>query len=205
MPGVADVGIEFEKFLQSWTAERGNLPASVEVLGNGFEGWLKFEFYFWLIREHGLRATCAGEYGDIGVEYGVALDQRRASMDIREKRCDLWVSDLEGRYHFIEIKVPFANRNQGKMFNSASDDYWYMSRLRSQAEQVSTGSVIIVGVNFADERWDKHLERVAGAADAYRQTSHCGGRVPGSQSLHWAVLTTHYPQPVRDAVEETSL
>ncbi|MGN8342789.1 hypothetical protein ACLEJQ_04160 [Pseudomonas sp. SMV71] len=195
MAGIQDVAAAFSEFMQSWQQERHYLPSSISVLGNGFEGWLKFEFYFWLIRARGLRGPHDGWMGDVGVEYKVALDQRWSQMDIVTKQCDLWIRDQdEQRFHFIELKAPFANGNQGKLFESAARDYWYMTRLKAQAEKVATGSVIILGVSFEETRWEEHLQRVEEYAGYVEQSSKASGVVPGVDGLRWAVLTMHYPQ-----------
>lgn len=195
MSGIDNVATAFRDFLQSWQQERDYLPSSISALANGFEGWLKFEFYFWLIRVRGLRGPHDGWQGDVGVEYKVALDQRWAEMDIVTKQCDLWVRDHdEKRFHFIELKAPFANANQGKMFESAAKDYWYMTRLKAQAEKVATGSVIIFGVNFDQSRWKQHLQRVEEYAGNVEYSSKASGEVPGVDGLRWAALTMHYPQ-----------
>lgn len=195
MTGIHNVATAFREFMQSWEHERNYLPSSVSALANGFEGWLKFEFYFWLIRARGLRGPHEGWQGDVGVEYKVALDQRWAQMDIVTKQCDLWIRDHdEQRFHYIELKAPFANANQGKMFESAARDYWYMTRLKAQAEKVATGSVIIFGVNFDQARWERHLGRVEEYAGYVEHSSKAFGTVPGVQGLKWAVLTMHYAQ-----------
>ncbi|HWT70108.1 MAG TPA: hypothetical protein VN214_13420 [Pseudomonas sp.] len=195
MPGISNVATAFRDFMQSWEEERDYLPSSIGALANGFEGWLKFEFYFWLIRARDLRGPHDGWMGDVGVEYKVALDQRWADMDIPKKQCDMWVRDHdEQRFHFIELKAPFANNNQGKMFESAAKDYWYMTRLKAQAEKVATGSVIILGVNFDEARWERHLQQVEEYAGYVEHSSKDFGVVPGVEGLRWAVLTMHYPQ-----------
>jgi hypothetical protein len=128
MHGIRDVAVEFEAFTLSLSAERQELIESIASLNNGFEGWLKLEFYFWLIKHKKLRTSELDNEPDVGMEYKVALDQRHALMDRTTKQCDLWVRDSENAgYHFIELKVPFANNNKGKMFQSAADDFWYMS------------------------------------------------------------------------------
>ncbi|MEB0041487.1 MULTISPECIES: hypothetical protein [unclassified Pseudomonas] len=195
MSGIDNVATAFRDFLQSWEKEHICLPSSIGALANGFEGWLKFEFYFWLVRARGLSGPHDGWMGDVGVEYKVALDQRWAEMDIVTKQCDLWVRDQdEKRFHFIELKAPFANSNQGKMFESAAKDYWYMTRLKALAEKAATGSVIIFGVNFLDVAgWESHLERVEEYAGNVEHSSKVFGEVPGVQGLRWAVLTMHYP------------
>lgn len=195
MAGIDNVATAFRDFIESWEEERDYLPSSISVLANGFEGWLKFEFYFWLIRARGLRGPHDGWLGDVGVEYKVALDQRWAEMDILIKQCDLWIRDRdEKRFHFIELKTPFANANQGKMFESAAKDYWYMTRLKIQAEKVATGSVIIFGVNFDHARWEHYLQRVEEYAGWVKHSSKASGEVPGVEGLRWAVLTMHYPE-----------
>ncbi|WP_325985891.1 hypothetical protein VP719_14055 [Pseudomonas protegens] len=194
MPGIDSVATEFRAFLKSWEQERPHLPSALSVLGNGFEGWLKFEFYFWLIQHRGLAGPRDGWLGDVGVEYKVALDQRWSDMDIHHKQCDLWIRDADKRrFHFIELKAPFANANQGKLFISASDDYWYMTRLKAKEEKVASGSVIIFGVGFTEDKWTKHLKAVEEYTGWVEHASRDIGEVPEVENLRWAVLTMHYP------------
>ncbi len=193
MAGIESVAAEFRSFMESWENERQHLPSAISVLGNGFEGWLKFEFYFWLIHRRGLRGPHDGWLGDVGVEYKVALDQRHYAMDFHTKQCDLWVRDIdEEHFHFIELKAPFANANQGKLFESAASDYWYMTRLKAREEKVASGSVIILGVGFELPRWEHHLKMVEEYAGSIERSSRDLGEVSGIEGLRWAVLSMHY-------------
>lgn len=196
MPGITNVADEFEAFSHS-LREREGVLTSLAALNNGFEGWLKLEFFFWLIRHHRLDATAE----DVGMEYKVALDRRFASMDRPTKQCDLWFRAAdESRFHYIELKAPFANANQGKMLQSASDDYWYMSRLRGSTEQVASGSAILLGIGFSEENWTNHalaVQDYAGMPDD--RTSARIDCLDDAEMVRWAVLTTDY-QPLRMAL-----
>src|SRR5690348_16900967 len=107
MLGVDSVATEFEAFGKWLTAERSPALARIEGLGNGFEGWIKLEFFFWLTshRAPALRPWAPGVDGDVGLEYTVRLDQRFWDMDRQTKQCDIWVraNDTDSpRYHYLE-------------------------------------------------------------------------------------------------------
>lgn len=107
MPGVKDIAAEFEAFTHALSTERNELIDYITSLHNGFEGWLKLEFYFWLVKNRKLRAARTDQEHDVGMEYKVALDQRYGEMDRQTKQCDLWVRDQKSDgYHFIELKAP---------------------------------------------------------------------------------------------------
>lgn len=190
MPGISCVATEFEKFLDSWQRERKHLPPAITSLYNGFESWLKFEFYFWLIDQRGLRGPSETEWGDVGVEYKVALDQRRLDIKRPRKQCDLWRRDIdESRFHYVELKAPFANSNQGKLFRSAENDLWCMSRIKAGQERPASGSVVILGVNFKEKEWKTQTEGF-GQADFFREGFVEG---TGTKGLFWAVASKFYP------------
>ncbi len=192
MPGITHVASAFKAFLTDLQARRAVDLPELSRLRNGFEGWLKIELYLWLIERYGLQATA-----DVGLEYKVWLDQRRAQMDRKTKQCDLWVRDAEGRgFHYIELKVPFANNNQGKLFLSASDDFWYMSRLLAADQSAATGSAILLGVGFAEQDWRVAInEAVAYADNDPAHVQHEMGALPldNERALLWAVMTKIYP------------
>lgn len=189
MPGIHDVAVEFAAFTNTLSTERQELIESISALNNGFEGWLKFELYFWLIKNRQLRGS-----EDVGMEYKVALDQRYAVMDRQTKQCDLWVRDGGNQgYHFVELKAPFANTNQGKMMQSAADDFWYMSRLKGSSENVVSGSAVILGVGFSADSWKLHIDHLvaySGMPADCITTNY--GLLGDSGGLRWAVVTTWY-------------
>jgi len=68
------------------------------------------------------------------------------------------------RFHYLELKAPFANQNQTKLLRSAGHDFWYMRRLAKVAEPAS-GNAPVLGVGFEDTAWSAAEEVVATAAD----------------------------------------
>lgn len=194
MPGIHNVTATFKDFLEDLSIRRAADLQRLSQLKNGFEGWLKIELYLWLIAQYELEP----DNEDIGVEYKVWLDQRRWQMDRDTKQCDLWVREANGcGFHYIELKVPFANTNQGKMMLSASDDFWYMSRLLAANQSVSTGSSILLGVGFTDERWRRAIGEAveyAGNEPDSVQTEVGSLTLEAELPLRWAVMTKTYPQ-----------
>ena len=189
MPGIKDAATEFAAFTAALSTERRELIDSIAVPNNGFEGWLKLEFYFWLIKNGKLQASM-----DVGMEYKVSLDQRYGAMDRETKQCDLWVRDhLEAGYHYIELKAPFANTNQGKVMQSAADDFWYMSRLKGSSERVVSGNAIILGVGFTAKGWDQHIGNLIDYSGMPTESvSITSGYLDDRAHIRWAALTTWY-------------
>lgn len=194
MPGIKDVATEFEAFTRALSVERHELIESIGSLNNGFEGWLKLEFYFWLIKNRQLRASRTDDEHDIGMEYKVALDQRHAAMDRQAKQCDLWMRDHDGGgYHFVELKAPFANTNQGKVMQSAADDLWYMSRLKAGSEKVVSGSSILLGVGFDESGWNQHIDYISTYSEKSTGIlSAKSGTLDEYGNIRWATLITRY-------------
>lgn len=190
MPGIKDVAAEFEAFTRALSVEPQELIESIISLNNGFEGWLKLEFYFWLIKNRKLRASRMDDEHDIGMEYKVALDQRHAAMDRKTKQCDLWIRDQDGSgYHFVEMKVPFANTNQGKVMQSAADDFWYMSRLKASSEKVVSGSSIMLGVGFDTESWNRYIDYLSTySGKPVGNISVKSGALDNRGHIRWAAL-----------------
>ena len=193
MPGISHVASTFQAFLSDLQARRAQTLSELSRLRNGFEGWLKIELYLWLVERHGL---LGGD--DVGVEYKVWLDQRRGQMDRATKQCDLWVRDAaaHGYFHYIELKVPFANYNQGKLFLSASDDFWYMSRLLAADQSAATGSAILLGAGFDELAWRRAIAEAvdyAGNDPSQVQLEVGTLTLDAAPPLQWAVMTKVYP------------
>lgn len=193
MAFVDDIADEFELF-SNWLAEnRREAIREIENLRNGFEGWIKLEFYFWLttIRKARLEAD-----KDVGLEYNVQLDQRFRQMDKAQKRCDLWVraSGSVVRYHYVELKVPFYNQNSKKVLSSAANDVWYMARLKRAKEQVASGSAIILGVGFEEEVWREAMSYLKEHyGDALRESQkRKEGTIGSSNKIRWRVISQLY-------------
>ena len=191
MPGIIHVADTFQAFLNDLQAHRAPALPQLSRLRNGFEGWLKIELYLWLTERFGLQPQT-----DVGVEYKVWLDQRRGQMDRATKQCDLWVRDATGNgYHYIELKVPFANNNRGKLLLSASDDFWYMSRLLAADQHAASGSDILVGAGFTEDDWKLAIdEAVAYAGNDPTQVQLNVGALTLEEApaLRWAVMTKLY-------------
>lgn len=190
MRGIDNVGVAFKAFMSSIGTEQKEI---ISTLNNGFEGWLKIEFYTWLIRENDLNYTAEHYHDrDAGMEYTIALDQRFTANDRTTKQCDLWVRNGQTiNYHYIELKAPFANTNQGKLMQSAADDFWYMSRLKASTERAATGSAIVLGVGFSDEQWQKHIEYIGSYSGLSFELTQCD-KTNEAEAINWAVLTHQY-------------
>jgi hypothetical protein len=160
MPGITDVATEFGRFAQS-LRRRVGLVDCIGSLNNGFEGWVKIEFFFWLLTKRKLRAAKQEAGSDVWLEYKVRLDRRHRGVSREVKHCDLWIRDqTESGFHYVELKAPFDNGNRNKVLASAAYDLWHMSRLRSSYEKAVSGNAIVLGVGFSPNSWKKGLELV---------------------------------------------
>ncbi len=196
MPGITSVAQEFADFA-AWLGEKS--PEKIQRIGmlnNGFEGWLKLEFFFWLTshRQEMLRSAGSDDDTDVGLEYNLRLDQRHAEMARETKRCDLWIRDSSGaNFHYVELKAPFANLNEGKVLASLGKDFWYMARIRKASEQAATGNAIVFGVGFDEKRWRDGTNRIRHYADLPVDTVVSGEGVLGHEGVvRWCVLTKTY-------------
>lgn len=181
--GLESVGDAFSRFAAELQCKREPVIARIAQLTNGFEGWLKIEFLLWLV-EQGLELNKG-----VGVEHRAKIDAQHAEMGRQEKLCDLWLASTSlDRYHYVELKAPFANRNQGKVLRSAGHDLWYVSRLEATYEKAATGNAIVVGVGFDEPAWRQAEAQVTVAA-ACGAPGHSGELCP---SVWWSVWTHRY-------------
>lgn len=186
MAGIESVGLSFQEFARWFSRSRGSYGPVLAGLCNGFEGWLKIEFYRWLVTERGLAANV-----DVLLEPKVKLDQRaRPGRD--EKSCDMKILTADGRrFHFVELKAPFANFNSGKVLKGAGRDLWYVKHLRAKAERAATGSAVVVGVGFDEEHWNRGRATLRQAAFVPADFEVADtGRLAGG--LRWDVWTHAY-------------
>lgn len=188
MAGIVDVGEEFRAFCTWLGGERAGTVEALGKLANGFEGWLKIEWLMWLHTQRGLRLgpDPVDPYAEVGAEYPAKLDQRHGGMDKETKRVDLWIKDAGSppRYHYVEIKAPFENQNADKLLDGAGDDLWYVTRLRKKYEQCASGSLVVLGVGFDDENWERALIRMLARA-ANKRTNADGMPLPnGNMTAH---------------------
>lgn len=195
MRAIDNIHDKFAAFSDYLRRDRTTDTAQIAKLQNGFEGWLKLEFYFWLIRECKLRpATETDTNGDIGLEYGVSLDGRTCKETRLTKQCDLWVRATKlPTYHYVELKAPFAKWNKRKVLTSAGYDFWYMSRLRHRYEQVATGNAIVLGVGFSEESWKEGIllvQKSAGIPEDVETVKE--GFIDRNRTVRWCILTRQY-------------
>ncbi len=184
--GVADIGIAFEAFCANLRKTRSGDIDAIGVYGNGFEGWLKFEFLFYLANTYGLKPR-----EGVGVEPHVALTTGGV------KQCDLWAVDATGlRYHYVELKAYFNNGSKSKMSSGARNDLFYMATIDAADRETSaaTGSAIRVGVGFDRQKWDQPDPAVQAlqVSQGIPINTRTGSL---SASVHWSVWTRSYAQP----------
>jgi hypothetical protein len=187
-PGIRDVAQAFQSFVADLELTNQGRSTLLETLSNGYEGWLKIEFLAWLVTQ-GLSVN-----ESVGVEYKVALRQQHSKMDVLEKHCDLWIRAVGAlpRWHYVELKTPFAGRNGEKLLQSSGYDLWYISRI-ARVEQPASASVIVLGNGFDELSWKRAESSVERAF---------GGVAPVSQKLagqlgkmHWTVWTKWFGDP----------
>jgi hypothetical protein len=171
----AEMFAEFMADEAWWSGRREH----VHQLANGFEKWLATDWLLWM-KARGLARSGAG------IEYKTAL-AANGSLDRDQKQIDLWwsagVDPENGPWDYVELKVVFANRNQGKLFTAAGWDLDAVSRI-DRSEKPRAGALVVVGVGFrtTSAHWEAGLKSVAEAAqiEAPRTDGSAGGLV-------WAV------------------
>jgi len=197
MVGVDNIADEFRMFAGWLTTDRPRELERIEQLANGFEGWIKLEFFFWLTsyRSPLLNArAAAGIDADVGLEYTLRLDKRFRDI-APTKQCDLWVRSSAGPslFHYVELKAPFLNQNTGKVLDSAANDFWHMSRIRRSYEQAASGNAVVLGVGFDTANWERGLDRVRAQACLPEDAQMAGEGVLGRAGLiRWCVLSKTY-------------
>jgi len=184
--GIADIGVAFEQFCKQLAEDRHADIDGINIYRSGFEGWLKFEFLFHLANTYNL-APCK----EVGVERSLPL-----RWPGKHKRCDIWVVDAGGlRYHYIELKAFFNNSNESKMRGQARSDLWHMVNIdaNDQKTSVATGSVIVVGVGFAQQNWSKTDPAVQALEVEGPQHISISKRSGSLNAvIHWNVWTRSY-------------
>ena len=126
--------------------------ACIASFWNSFEGWLKWELALELCQHRERRPwsddAAEATYRTIGVECKVDV----VSHDLRtaRKQVDLWVCSMnENSWHYIELKVAFANSNRDKQMRSLESD---LLILESIIDPSADGRVaLLIAVGFSDE------------------------------------------------------
>jgi hypothetical protein len=190
MPGITSVAQEFADFAAWLGAESPEKVQRIGTLSNGFEGWLKFEFFFWLTsyRHELLRSNGSDDDGDVGLDYDLRLGHRHPDMD--RGKCDLWIRDSLGSHlHLVELRAPFATLND-KLLTSVTNDFWHTARIRKASGRVASGNAVVLGVGADEEGWRDCIHRVRHYADLPVDTVLSGEGVLGREGVvRWCVLT----------------
>lgn len=164
--------------------ERGEDLARISSFWNAFEGWLKWEL---------AAALCAGKWDrrpwsddsqqatwdTVGVEYKVPLETRAAAS--ARKQVDLWVCGTRREsWHYVELKVAFANANALKQIASWRTD---LALLKEVVDPGVEGRIVLlVAVGFETDRL-KELVGAGATVTPLRDASHAGTR-DATPSVH---------------------
>lgn len=189
MAGIENVAFTFKEFTDDLQKKRPEVLIHMSSLYNGFEAWLKFEFYFWLLTHKNLNP----QNEDIGLEYKLEIKDSY----YQTKQCDLWVRDSidNSKFHYIELKLVFNNRNTTKMFMQASDDAWYMAKIQTTEPQTpKTGNCIILSINLSQDSWDIGLKKVQKYyhLPKMKQVTQQSIDINTDKKIRWAVFTQIY-------------
>lgn len=172
----------FEAFMKWLEASRPEELAALAHTINGFEQWLRLEFWVWLLGQ-GI------PYDEVGLEYRAELDDEGAlRRPDKQKRIDLWVR-AEGRkerYHYVEFKVVFPNANAGRMFRLAASDLWYLKHLDKSQIAAST-SIIVIGRQVSDAIWEQGRKAIVKGAELSSGTTPT--RSDATNPIRWDVWT----------------
>ncbi len=175
-------GASFRDFT-AWLGEaRGGDLRLFEHAANGFEQWLRAEFWLFLLR-NGI------DHREVGMEYRAELDEEaRSLIGERQKRVDLWVraNGHEEKYHYAELKVVFPNKNANKMFASAGRDLWSLRHLHEN-QQAASVSAVVVGPCIDDALWEDGARVVIREAEVEAVSTEFRRGTVGP--LRWGVWT----------------
>lgn len=144
----------YDDVIQPFLMQLGRCPryCLLATAQNGFEGWLK-----WELLEHCTRRLLrvdAVHHHALGVESREPL-RGGGSGRPKSKLVDFWIASELGKdsppgYHYLELKVIFANRNWGKMARSAGKDLNHLSRLSAKSKAKTCGVLaFVVGADQA--------------------------------------------------------
>jgi hypothetical protein len=119
---------------------------------NSFEGWLKFELALHLYETSGRRPWTdqadSGEQHTIGVEWK-AITKPTRSYGLTRKQIDLWVcSSSRERWHCVELKVVFNNRNAAKQVASWLHDLDALTTVTGDG--IDGRIVLLVAIGFEE-------------------------------------------------------
>ena len=187
MSGIVNVADTFGEFILDLRLKRPEVLVHMSSLCNGFEGWLKFEFYFWLLTHKNLKP----ENEDIGLEYKLEIKDSY----YKTKQCDLWVRDSQdnNKFHYIELKLVFSNGNTTKMFQQATDDAWYMAKIRTTEPQApKTGNCIVLSINLTEDSWNRGLANIQNRYNLPDMQQVREQPIDTNGIIRWAVFTQIY-------------
>ena len=161
---------------------------------NSFEGWLKWELVAFstnMILQHAEMDT---EY--VGVETRQPLLGKAdcPSQDKTHKLVDFWILDEATKAsHYLEIKVVFGNRNQGKQARSAGWDLWYLASLVPEAEAGSLGLLLFVRKEDPDKTIEEVMDRVSEQVqEAMAPIKATEGREVENADYGWLIYQVHW-------------
>jgi hypothetical protein len=160
---VSDLGPALQGFCTYLFSDR-NVPLNrAWAIGNGFEGWLKFELCFWLIDEYDLKAGV-----DVGVESKVRVEMKDG-IEAR-KQVDVWIrANGVDCWHYVELKAIFNNQNQGKVATGALHDLQSLEHI-ARDENVIQRAILVFGIGFSEEKeWQGPVERICEGIDDRRR------------------------------------
>jgi hypothetical protein len=179
---ISNLAESFEAFMAWLSANRAEELAALEHTVNGFEHWLRLEFWVWLLGE-GIPQD------EVGLEYRAELDEKGASLrPDKQKRIDLWVraQSNKERYHYVEFKVVFPNANAGKMFRQAASDLWYLRHL-DKSQLVASVSVVVIGRSVGDFVWERGRKAIVKGAELPAEAQPT--RSDSTNAIRWDVWT----------------
>lgn len=188
MAGIKSVADTFEEFIVDLRRNRPEVLMHITSLCNSFEGWLKFEFYFWLLTHKNLNP----DDEDIGLEYKLEIKDSY----YKTKQCDLWVRDSQdsNKFHYIELKLIFNNGNTTKMLKLASDDAWYMAKIQiTEPQAPKTGNCVVLSINLTEDDWNKGLISIQEYYKLPNMELVKKQSIDTNEKIRWAVFTKIYP------------
>ena len=109
---------------------------------NSFEGWLKWELAAFC--KHKLLQHSKPHEQLMGVEVRLQL---KPSLSLgNQKLVDFWIAEnpaAPARYHYVELKVIFDNKNIGKMARAAGRDWSCLTAIVAKEKPASRGLLVL--------------------------------------------------------------
>ena len=79
------------------------------------------------------------------------------------------------------------------MFTQATDDAWYMAKIRTTEPQApKTGNCIVLSINLTEDSWNRGLANIQNRYNLPDMQQVCEQPIDANGIIRWAVFTQIY-------------